>query len=375
MNMSADRKKLGLLQVFRGLAAVLVVAFHLTRSGPNYFSAEFLDRFFEHGDIGVDFFFVLSGFIITYVHFRDLVNRSRLWEFLKKRLIRIYPIYWLIATAYLFLLLFVANGKTSHHDYQIDLHSAEGWFYVLGCYLLIPQEHDFFLGVAWTLSYEMLFYLVFLLGIILGFNRAKYLFFVWAGVILLRVGTEVLAPDVAMPGILLLNVRILEFLTGCVVAYLILKSRRISDFLLFTLLVLGIGALFVFYPNWVATGVGILMLALINGLIVYKVVSLDLQRRVDCPRLLLLIGEASYSIYLSHIIFLSLFLRVFQTAITRLNISGYLALQGIYLTVLLLCVGGGVLIYRYVERPVLKYLNKRLLKKVPASGDLKAQEV
>lgn len=373
--MSAERKKLGLLQVFRGLAAVLVVAFHLTRSGPNYFSAEFLDRVFEHGDIGVDFFFVLSGFIITYVHFKDLVNGSRLWEFLKKRLIRIYPIYWIIATAYLFLLLFVANGKTSHHDYQIDLHSAQGWFYVLGCYLLIPQEHDFFLGVAWTLSYEMLFYLVFLVGIILGFNRAKYLFFVWAGVILLRVGTEVLAPDIAMPGILLLNVRILEFLTGCVVAYLILKSRRIPDFLLFTLLVLGIGALVLFYPHWVATGVGILMLALINGLIVYKVVRLDLQRRVDCPRLLLLIGEASYSIYLSHIIFLSLFLRVFQTAITRLNISGYLALQGIYLTVLLLCVGGGVLIYQYVERPVLKYLNKRLLKKVPPSGNLKMQEV
>jgi len=372
--MRSNHKKLEMLQVFRGLAAFLVVAYHLTRSGQNYFSTDFLGRVFESGDVGVDFFFVLSGFIITYVHFEDLVARDNVFSFLKKRVVRIYPIYWIIATGYLFLLLFVANGKTNHHDHQIDLQSVNDWLYIAGCYLLIPQEHDFFLGVAWTLSYEMLFYLVFMIGIVLGFKKARFLFVIWAGVILLKIFIEIVAPTVEIPGILILNVRIVEFLTGCMVAYLILKSHKISDYLLFPLLAMGVGSLVMFYPHWVAKGWGILILALVNGLIIFRIVNLDLQRSIRYPKLFLLVGEASYSIYLSHIIFLSLFLRVFQVVVNKFGVTSYLAIQMVYTLILVFSVIGGILIYKYIESPVLRYLNRKFFgKKPPLAIKLEAQ--
>lgn len=363
-----------MLQVFRGLAAFLVVAYHLTRSGQNYFSTDFLGRFFEFGDVGVDFFFVLSGFIITYVHFKDLVARSNVFNFLKKRVIRIYPIYWIIATGYLFLLLFVANGKTNHHDHQIDLQSVNDWLYIAGCYLLIPQEYDFFLGVAWTLSYEMLFYMVFLIGIVLGFKTARGLFLIWAGVVLAKICIEIIDPAIEIPAILILNVRIIEFLTGCAVAYLILKSYKISDYLLFPLLLIGIGSLVMLYPQWVATGWGILILALVNGLIIFRIVSLDLRRFIQYPKVLLLIGEASYSIYLSHIIFLSLFLRVFQAVVNKFGVTNYMAIQMVYLLILGFSVIGGIFIYKYIESPTLRYLNRKFFaKRLPRQVKLEAQ--
>jgi exopolysaccharide production protein ExoZ len=357
--MEFKRKKLGLLQIFRGIAAVLVVAYHLTRSGIKYFNENFLSGLFAHGDIGVDFFFVLSGFIITYVHFKDLLNRSNLYEFLRKRFIRIYPIYWIIATAYLLLLILVANGKTSHHDHQINLQSINDWLYILGCYLLIPQQYDFFLGVAWTLSYEVLFYIAFFIGIAIGFRKAKYLFAIWTVVILTKITLEIFAPTIRLPNVLLLNVRIIEFLTGCIVAYVILKSFQISKLLWVGLMVAGITFLFVTYPNWIGAGWGILMLAIVNGLLIYKIVYLDLEKDIRYPRLLLLIGEASYSIYLSHIIFLSLFLRLFKALISKYHFNNYLGLQVIYIIILVCVVSGGVLVYKYIESPTLKFLNKK----------------
>ena len=61
-------KKLHLIQIFRGIAAMSVVIYHLGRSAEAYFHVKLLGDFFSFGYMGVDFFFVLSGFIITYVH-------------------------------------------------------------------------------------------------------------------------------------------------------------------------------------------------------------------------------------------------------------------------------------------------------------------
>ena len=73
----AHHRLLG-IQAGRGFAALLVVFYHATKmiSLPQYAGHEPLHGFFQFGHAGVDFFFVLSGFIIMYVHYDDVDSRT-----------------------------------------------------------------------------------------------------------------------------------------------------------------------------------------------------------------------------------------------------------------------------------------------------------
>jgi peptidoglycan/LPS O-acetylase OafA/YrhL len=83
------------LQLCRALAALMVVCFHasgnLRRDRYLGDAADVLERVFSFGDAGVSFFFVLSGFIVTWVHLRDFNQPGRLGNYLFTRAARIYP--------------------------------------------------------------------------------------------------------------------------------------------------------------------------------------------------------------------------------------------------------------------------------------------
>src|SRR4051812_5993274 len=89
------------IQVLRFVAAFMVVLFHshvaLVRSLPGHVS-DYVDHAFEVGASGVHIFFVISGFVMVYTSIRSNLTCG---SFLKRRLIRIYPIYWVIFAAYL----------------------------------------------------------------------------------------------------------------------------------------------------------------------------------------------------------------------------------------------------------------------------------
>jgi exopolysaccharide production protein ExoZ len=86
------------LQGTRALAALLVVLFHLgnTIALGKYFGIEAFAIPFKFGSAGVEFFFVLSGFIIFAAHRNDISKPRRLTNYISKRVIRIYPTYWII---------------------------------------------------------------------------------------------------------------------------------------------------------------------------------------------------------------------------------------------------------------------------------------
>lgn len=158
------------LQGVRAIAAILVVLYHLggALAAEKYFGLPVLFTPFSFGSAGVEFFFVLSGFIIFRVHQNDFFQPHLLSIYLRKRFIRIYPTYWII-----FLLVFggaIASGRYFPHDPLILLKAL----------LLLPQDIDEVGGtgapvidVAWTLQYEMFFYLFFATLI---FNR-------WLGIL------------------------------------------------------------------------------------------------------------------------------------------------------------------------------------------------
>jgi len=351
------KKKLELLQIFRGFAAMLVVLCHISGSTRPYFKTSFLGDVFFQGYIGVDFFFVLSGFIITYVHFKDLQEGTNKLLFLKKRFIRIYPFYWIIATVYL-ILIFLLDGKTNHLDHTMNFQSVREWCFILYSYLLIPVQTNFFLPVAWSLAYEVIFYIAFFICILIGIRYARYVFFIWLAAVLLKIP---LSASMDIPNIILFNERITGFLCGCLVAYLILKSYHLNVWIWALLLLLTIGCLAPDYPQILLRPTGILLLALMMSLIIYRVVIIDLTTKIAYPKILLLIGEASYSIYLSHLIFLSTLFRLFRIIVEKLHIYNSMILQCLIFILFLFTITGGVLVFRYIESPVLRFFNRKVL--------------
>lgn len=142
------------LQVFRGLAAAAVVAHHAALSTDAFVATmpEAWMRVFDLGAFGVDFFFVLSGFIIMHAHLDEAGRPERMGAYLFKRLTRIFPAYWPIGLALVGLYA------------ALPSMSASGGreFSYLSSLLLLPSDKPPALSVAWTLVHELMFYAVFL---------------------------------------------------------------------------------------------------------------------------------------------------------------------------------------------------------------------
>jgi len=154
---STPHKKLNLLQVYRGIAALLVVMVHLTIKSEEILNQVTFFNLFGAGWSGVDYFFVLSGFIMVYVHRSAIGKKDQLKSFLVKRAVRIYPIYWII-TLTLWCLFLVIPGFASNNQ---DLSLGK----VIASLLLIPQKDQPILEVGWTLIHEIYFYLLFSIAI------------------------------------------------------------------------------------------------------------------------------------------------------------------------------------------------------------------
>lgn len=145
------------IQAAHGIAALLVVLYHAERALalPQYLGHPPLAGTTGFGHAGVDFFFVLSGFVIAYVHHADLGQPTALPRYAARRAARIYPPYWAI-TAILLVLGVAAHGPSNVPSPAALLQSA----------LLLPGDNELILGVAWTLVHEMTFYVLFGLAIL-----------------------------------------------------------------------------------------------------------------------------------------------------------------------------------------------------------------
>jgi exopolysaccharide production protein ExoZ len=129
------------VQALRGIAAAMVMCYH---SGSIYaLTTESLlfGNLFRGGFLGVDIFFVLSGFVMYWAHADDLGKPGAASVFIKKRLFRILPVYWVVVAF-----------KVLKEWRTVDPLT------IVCALLLIPYPRAPFVIVSWTLSYEMMFY-------------------------------------------------------------------------------------------------------------------------------------------------------------------------------------------------------------------------
>uniref|UniRef100_A0AB33IRQ6 Acyltransferase n=1 Tax=Prevotella sp. GTC17253 TaxID=3236793 RepID=A0AB33IRQ6_9BACT len=163
----ASKPRYEILDGLRGVAALIVVAFHLFETyslGPRF-------QILNHGYLAVDFFFLLSGFVIGYAY-DDRWNRMSTWNFIKRRLIRLHPM--VIFGSFFGMCMFYFGASPA-----FPMISATPWWMVVAVFLFtctmipLPKTMDIrgwaetnpLNGAAWSLQWEYLANLLYALVI------------------------------------------------------------------------------------------------------------------------------------------------------------------------------------------------------------------
>lgn len=145
--MEEKRVKLRSLELGRFIAAILVMLSHaapFTNAHAAAGAAPLFGGLYFPGPLGVQYFFVLSGFVMANAHHRDYGRLAAIPLFLWRRACRIYPAYWLALCIPVFY-----------------LHGAMGWGIAGHMVLLDPWYGQEYIPATWSLRYEMAFYLMF----------------------------------------------------------------------------------------------------------------------------------------------------------------------------------------------------------------------
>ncbi len=286
--------QLSSLQAFRGLAALGVVFYHAGLFSQRRMGMDFCGGFFHHGDLGVDFFFVLSGFIITMVHWDDLGRPERAPRYVWRRFFRIYPLLFLLTTFKLALGLVMKSDAESLDATRVT-----------SAYLMLPMVDGTMpiITAAWTLCHEALFYAVFLVVLLLGRGVGVWLLGGWAALLL---GVHGLGFELeGLPGFIL-DPHNIQFLLGVAVC-LLLRQGSLSAGLIWGLLPVVALLCWTALPLIVeahgkdqSMGVRFLLGIAFATLIAVVVSAERRQLWKKAPAWAVWLGEASYSIYLGH---------------------------------------------------------------------------
>lgn len=156
--MEMDNTRYKELDALRGVAALMVVLFHLTMVVPSY------NMFLKFGKTGVDLFFILSGFVI----FMSLQKVATGKDFIINRVSRLYPTYW-TSVIFSFLIIISYSLYKGNPNLKNDFIDFVGNMTMFQFYLGIP---DLDLPY-WTLLVEMLFYISILF--LFQLNILKYI--------------------------------------------------------------------------------------------------------------------------------------------------------------------------------------------------------
>lgn len=275
------RNELNQIQWLRGIAALLVVFTHFIGKAN---SVDLTDFSFSKGAIGVDIFFIISGFIMMYI--ANLKPQTPL-KFIVNRAKRILPLHYFFCIA----LLIVYFIKPEMINSSVDKT------YVWESFLLVPvmrNNAEYINPVTWTLCYEAMFYLIF--SISLKFKKINSSFaFTSLVIILISIYGFLYQGDNIFVSAATDSIS-LEFLMGMVIYYLYKSNIKLNPILFIALSFL---LYFILtnsgFPRFVKDGVpsALLFIAFINlPNVKLKVFNF--------------LGGISYEIYLCHVIFISL---------------------------------------------------------------------
>jgi exopolysaccharide production protein ExoZ len=340
------------LHAARGVACIVVVVAHVA-VWEEPLGLKFLQWVQWFGYAAVDVFFVLSGFVITYTQWDKAGQRDRVREYFRARFLRVYPLLWvLLPIAVLQVQLSTGEPLVQYKDGPVSR-----W---LSWSLLIPHvDVNPYLPSAWTLPYEVFFYILFGLLLFLGKRLLVVGLLLWGTLpLVLPHFTHPLAHVMVSP-------HVWEILFGCGAAGLVraghLGFGRCC--ILFAVLWSVVGVL-VRNPNTTPTFLSadpwarLFIFGVSAVVLVYGLAACEVQRRWHIPRWLNFCGDASYSIYLGHVPCCSL---LFSTTLRHWPHTKFPHLLWV-LCMIGVGIGGGCLLHLLVERPIMNWVKQRKAK-------------
>lgn len=330
------------LQAGRAFAASSVAAFHLSimMGNERYGGEEVFREYTKLGNKGVDFFFVLSGFIIFFAHLKD-VNRPEFFaKYIYRRFVRLFPIYWLYTLVFVLVLKLVGGTDAKIPDNFAD------WLTALT--LIRFTNGDFPLSQAWTLFHEVAFYVVFSALI---FSRRLGILMLGIFILVAIIFYQYPDDNERTPLNVYTSAYNLYFVFGMGAYWLYQKGGT-------GMLELALGFIVSFlaiYTMPLPLNVSPLFLVLGLSLLLSSLTKLEASGWIYVPTCISFIGDASYSIYLTHLNLEGTLLKIAMKADWK-NLIGpgatfFVVLIG---TILLGCAA-----YYLVERPLLLAIKNR----------------
>ena len=336
----------------------------LIRNNPDL---DLLSGIWDRGWVGVDLFFVISGFIMVYVTQNSGYGISTARRFIRSRVTRIYPLWWACAGIMLVYFL-VTYGMPAAPDRIESPDQAIG--YAIRSFLLIPQDSVPILGLGWTLIHEMYFYLVFAIILLLPRKFLWPALIVWAGFILASI---VLLPSLKNAVMkTAMSPLTIEFILGAAAALMVTKQLRLNPALITIAAATAILLGMLFYPMLPDMEPAIrrvLIFALPCAALAYGWSRLEIMGRAKPSTILTTLGDWSYSLYLTHFIVFLVLRRLFDWSLPLLpeNIAEALtigttgALDNLVFAIisLPLCILVAALFYRLIEAPAVRFFKRR----------------
>ncbi len=343
------KHKLDSLQAIRAYAACLVAICHIWNDGV-------LPKIFvDLGQFGVDLFFVLSGFIMCLTARLDPGKKNaNSIQFLKKRIVRIFPIY-LICSIPLLLFVTYAEGMKSP-------------FFYIGNILLLPSfmndpSYRLALPPGWSLVYEMFFYYIFSLLLLVFVNKKQLIYFLIAILALLVSSIRLFGIQGPILGWVNLTYMIgdtllLNFALGCLsyIIYSSLKNKINFDLwqsiaLLLVLTFLTMALIHYKLPKFISNGIPAFII------IIIFLFTKNSSTQNHWLKKIVFVGDASYSIYLTHFYFAFFKLKILSF-IGQLIENRIILINLVDVVLLSMAIVFGCAFYYFLEKPIIYHFSK-----------------
>ncbi|RDS80378.1 acyltransferase family protein [Dyella psychrodurans] len=365
--MNARERKLAWIQALRGIAAFMVVMVHSRSVLPGTFAGKAVaDYVLLPMAMGVDLFFIISGFLMVLTTLDFDGTHAYAWRFAAKRIARIWP---------LFAVVTVVAVAVDHHGIRGFLDASVLLPYLEGL-LFVPHNpaasHIYFqmsVGVAWTLCFECYFYVVFALCMLFGRWRyrvmAAWFVLTLIAIPVLRGGYNLgvaTQPLVAWSRYanLAVNPIVWEFVFGMLAGWLYGSRLAIKNnatvyaiaIALIAMLLMGwnrIGMVNFFGPQGWGAPLAILF---------FGVVMLAKNGAIKVPAWSVWVGEISYSLYLVHVYVFE----IVQRIVVRIPMSHDMLAVVLFVTRPILAVLCAWATFRCIEAPASAWTRRWLLR-------------
>lgn len=339
-------KYLDVLQIFRGIAAIMVIFHHSAASIKYYHKLNYrwLDFVGALGKYGVDFFFVLSGFIIAYSAYYKYNSPHAFNNYIKNRLARIYIPYLPIGIFMLFIYLYLPSMSNGNRDISI-----------ITSITLLPFGNPA-LSVAWTLIFELCFYMLFSFTF-LSKKLWRLFVLIW---ILLIIYTNYFSENYILPvknsfSYLFLSPYNVEFILGYLLSKIIIKNYKIN-YLFSVALIVILATIFIYliYNNieFFEFSTNFIFAIFVFLFLYFSIFYVNIK--IKKTNLMMLVGNATYSIYLIHNPIQMIIIRLFP----KIN-----SIFGIFIVLVLTLIVScflGYLYYFIFENKLMTIIKKKI---------------